>query len=225
MANTCSPSWDQLEITSSPTSAISSTHDLYTLIFPYTLCPPTLFLNMVRVSHLRARASLHIFPGTMDASHTLEAHDLLTAIETFSITDWAQPGAHYDEWVLIGNIYQSAVALYCIMAFQSLTLFPLSFEMNAMRTAHADTLLSHLHTAMDNPRLVNLMCWPLTVVGVEAGYRGEARRYWIGRQLSELSRVLGTSGPLKSQAVLRRYWQKEEPGWDECFDRPYVFVV
>jgi hypothetical protein len=225
MANTCSPPWDQLDISSSSTAAISHLHDLYTLIFPFTLCPPVLFFSMVRVSHLRARASQSIFSGTMETSHTLEAHDLLTVIEAFSVDDWAQPGAHYNEWVLIGNIYQSAIALYCTMSFQSLRLFPADFEMNSMRTVHADRLLAYLHTAVDKPRLVNFMCWPLTVAGVEAGYRGTASRYWIGKQLSELSRVLGTGGPLKSQAILRRYWQEEEPGWDKCFDRPYVFVV
>jgi hypothetical protein len=226
MANTCSPPWDQLAISASPECSISDIHDLYPLIFPYTLCPPTLFLCMVRISHLRARASLSIFSGTIDSSHTLEAHDLLTTIEAFRVHDWAQQGAHYEEWVLIGTIYQSAIALYCTMAFQSLTLFPVDFEMNTMRTVYADRLLTNLRIAVDMPRLVNFMCWPLTVAGVEAGYnRAEASRYWIGKQLSELSRVLGTSGPLKSLAVLRRYWQKGEPGWDECFDRAYVFVV
>jgi hypothetical protein len=225
MANTCSPPWDQLDIAHNPTCNLSDMEDLYTLIFPYILCPPSLFFTMIRVSHLRSRVSLSLFSGAIDATHTLEAHDLLSSIEAFSPADWAQPGRHYEEWLLIGDIYQSAIALYCTMAFQSLTLFPSTLEMDGMRTVHGDRLLANLRVAMDMPRLVNFMCWPLTVAGVEAGYREEGTRYWIGKQLSELSRLLGTSGPLKSQAVLRRYWQKEEPGWDECFDRPYVFVV
>jgi hypothetical protein len=225
MANTCSPSWDQLELGSSPTYIISVMQEMYSQIFPYMLCPPSLFFTMMRVSHLRARIALSMFAGDMDAMHTLQAHDLLSSIEAFSPEDWAQPGAHYEEWVLVGSIYQAAIALYCTMAFQSLTVFPCTLAMEGMRTVHGDRLLAHLRVAMDMPRLVNFMCWPLTVMGVEAGYRDERDRYWIAKQLGELSRLLGTSGPLKSQAVLRRYWEKEESGWDECFDRSYVFVV
>lgn len=166
-----------------------------------------------------------LFSGDMDSTHTLEAHDLLSRIESFSPEDWAQPGEHYDDWLLIGTIYQSAIAIYCTMAFQSLTLFPSTIEMNSMRSIHGDRLLDGLRRGMKTPRLINFMMWPLTVAGVEAGFRDERTRYWIGVQLMELSRHLGTSGPLKSHAVLKRYWQKEEPGWDECFDKPYVCII
>jgi hypothetical protein len=161
----------------------------------------------------------------MDPAHSLKAQDLLTEIESFNPDDWAQPGEHYEEWLQVGAIYQSAVALYCTMAFQSLTILPSTLEMNAMRCIHGDRLLANLRIAMESPRLVKFMMWPMVVAGVESGYRDEATQYWIGKQLSELSRLLGTSSPLKAEAVLRRYWQKEEKGWDECFDRPYVFVV
>jgi hypothetical protein len=161
----------------------------------------------------------------MDSSHALEAHDLLTRVEAFSPEDWAQPGDYYDDWLLIGTIYQSAIAIYCTMAFQSLTLFPGTLEMNSMRSIHGDRLLASLRQGVKSTHLKNFMTWPLQVAGVEAGYRDEATRYWIGSQMEELSRHLGTSGPLKCLAVLRRYWRKGEPGWDECFDKPYVCVI
>lgn len=225
MANTCSPSWDQLNLTGTPAQNLQDIDSIYNLIFPYTLCPTVLFSSLMRVNHLRACASGALFAGEMDPSHSLEAHDLLSSIEAFSPEDWAQPGEHYDEWLLIGSIYQCSLALYCTMAFQSLTIFGDTLEMNAMRSIHGDHLLSSLRRALTMPRLVNFMMWPLTVLGVEAGYRDGATRYWIGKQLTELARHLGTSGPLKSHAVLRRYWQKEQPGWEECFDRPYVFIM
>jgi hypothetical protein len=223
--NTCSPSWDQISLSETPQQNLDDISKLYNLIFPYSLCPPTLFFSTIQISQLRASASTVLFSGTMDPAHSLEAQDLLTEIESFIPEDWAQPGEHYEEWLQVGTIYQSAVALYCTMAFQSLTILPSTLEMNAMRCIHGDRLLANLRIAMETPRLVKFMMWPMVVAGVEAGYRGEATQYWIAKQLSELSRLLGTSSPLKAEAVLRRYWQKEEKGWDECFDRPYVFVV
>jgi hypothetical protein len=225
MANTCSQSWDQLVFSGTPEQNLQDIEDNYNLFFPYTLCPPNLFFTIIRINHLRARASKCLFSGEVDLCHSLEAYDLLTCIKAFSPADWAQPGDHYNEWLLIGNIYQSSIALYCIMSFQTLTIFPSNVEMNTMRAVHGDRLLASLREAANMPRLVNFMMWPLTVAGVEAGYRDAATRYWIGSQLTKLARHLGSSGPLKSQAVLRRYWQKQERGWDECFDRPNVFIM
>lgn len=191
------------------------------MLFPYTLCPPTIYLTIIRISQLRAEAS-SLFP---DTSHFLTAHDLLSLIKSFSPEDWAQPGPHFDEWLLIGRIYQSAAALYCTMALQSLTILPSTLEMNAMRSVHGVRLLADLHQALKTPRLTCFVMWPLTIAGVEAGYRDAGTRYWIATRLEDLARLLGTSGPLKSLAVLRRYWEKKERGWDVCFDQPYVFVV
>lgn len=166
-----------------------------------------------------------LFEGEVDPDHSLQAHDILGRIEAFSPEDWAQPGENYEEWLLIGTVFQSAAAVYCTMAFQSLTIIPSTLEMNAMRSIHADRLVERLKAAIKSPRLRMFLIWPLTVAGVEAGFRDDASRYWVAQTFSELSRILGTSSPLKAQAVLRRYWQKEEPGWDECFDRPYVFII
>ena len=225
MANTCSPSWDQLSLSGTPAQNISDITSVYDQIFPYTLCPPSLFLSILRTNHLRQRASALLFAGDFDPTHTLEAHDLLTAIESFSPDDWAQPGEYAADWRTIGTIYQSAIALYCTMALQSLTILPNSLEMNAMRSVHGDRLLDGLRSALENERLRGFMIWPLTVAGVEAGYRDGATRCWIGDKFAKLSRDLGTSSPLKALAVLRRYWGREEPGWDECFEKPYVFVI
>lgn len=226
MANACSPSWDQIEISGTIEENIEDVTALYSIMFPFTLCPPELFLAVMRINHLRNKVSASMFvSGDVDASRCLEAHDLLSNIEAFVPEDWAQPGDRYEEWLMIGTIWQTTVALYCTMAFQSLTVLPNSLEMNSMRTIHGDRLLENLKSALRNPRLRNFVQWPLTVAGVEAGYRDQATRYWIETQYSYLSRLLGSSGPLKGQAVMKRYWQKNEPGWDACFDRPYVFVI
>ena len=160
-----------------------------------------------------------------EADHALEAYDLLARVESFVPENWAQPGTFYDEWLLIGTIYQAAVAIYCTMSLQSLTVLPDTLEMNTMRSIHGDRLLAGLRKGMESPRVVKFAVWPLVVAGVEAAYRGEATRNWIEACFGDLSRTLGTSSPLKARAVLRRYWKTKKTGWDECFDRPYVFII
>lgn len=219
LANTCSPSVDQIELDANPERIQDDITKLCSLIFPYTLCPPTLFLEVLHINHLRHKASTSIICN-IDPNHVIEAHITLSRIESFVPEDWAQPGMFYDEWLTIGTIYQAAIAIYCTMSFQSLYILPNSVETCTMRSAHGDRLISCLRKAMQLPRLVKFVAWPLVVAGVEAGYRGEATRNWVEAMLIDMSRVLGTSSPLKARAVLRQYWQKEERGWDECFDRP-----
>lgn len=225
LANTCSPSCDLIGLDGTFDKTIEDVREIYSLIFPYTLCPPELFFEMLRTNQLRRKTSATMMLCEMDPEHSLEAYDLLGRIEAFVPEDWAQPGPLYDEWLLIGTMYQAAVAIYCTMALQSLTLLPNSLEMNAMRSIHGDRLLKSIKEAIKSPRLTKLVVWPLVAAGVEAVYRGEATRNYIETSLTDLSRALGTSSPLKARAVLRRYWQKGVPGWDECFDRAYVFVM
>ncbi|KAL6710639.1 hypothetical protein ACN47E_008687 [Coniothyrium glycines] len=225
LANTCSPSWDQITISATTDGIIEDVQAVYSLIFPYTLCPPELFSDIMRVNELRLKASASMINCEIDPDHELEAHDLLRRIERFDPEDWAQPGAFVDEWVLIGTIYQAALAIYTTMSLQSLTVLPSTLEMNQMRSVHGDRLNKLLMKAVKCPRVHRFLVWPLVVAGVEAIYRSEAVRYRIGQNLAELSRILGTSSPLKARAVLKRYWKKEEPGWDECFDSPYVFII
>ncbi|KAH8634763.1 hypothetical protein IG631_10163 [Alternaria alternata] len=219
------PSWDQVEINSTADDVTEDITSIYSLIFPYTLCPPELFTEMLHTNRLRAKASAAVLQCDFDVDHTLKAYDLLARIEAFSVEDWAQPGTFYDEWLIVGTVYRSALALYAILSLGSLTVLPADASLLDIQTVHGDILLRNLRTALKDPRIARFMAWPLVVVGVEAIYRGEATRGWIGASLEELSRTLGTSGPIKACSVLRRYWKGGVSGWDECFDRPYVFVI
>ncbi|EAT89941.2 hypothetical protein SNOG_03210 [Parastagonospora nodorum SN15] len=177
--------------TGSPAQDLTDIESIYSILFPYTLCPPTIYLTIIRINHLRAETS-SLFPN---ASHFLTAHDLLSLIESFSPEDWAQPGPHFDEWMLIGRTYQSAAALYCTMALQSLTILPSTLEMNAMRSVHGTQLLANLHQAPKTPRLTCFVMWPLTIAGVEAGYRDAvgavAWNKWAIEESSGIEAVLG----------------------------------
>lgn len=121
-------------------------------------------------------------------------------------------------------VYQSAIALYCILSLKSLSILPDAPEMNSKRLTYGTHLLQGTRKALQSPRLVKFMIWPLTIAGMEAGYRDSAIQSWIETQLAMLSRRLGTSSPLKARAVLKKYWEKAERGWDVCFDQPNVFV-
>lgn len=203
---------------------IREVEKMYSLIFPYVLCPPSLFIEMIRINHLRQEITASPFEN--EDQHTLQALDILARVEAFVPEDWAQPGEHHDQWLLIGTIYQSAMALYCTMSLQSVAALPTNLEMNTMRTIHGERLLDALLSASQMRQVRKFSLFPLCVLGVEAGYHHDhSTRRWIEQRLEQHSRLLGTSSPLKARAVLRRYWQKGEPGWDECFDRPYVFLL
>jgi hypothetical protein len=69
--------------------SVEDVADFYSLIFPYTLCPPELYFDILRTTELRTRAmiSKSVEPGL-----ELEAYEILARIEAFSPEEWAQPG-------------------------------------------------------------------------------------------------------------------------------------
>ena len=223
-ANCSGPPTQQINVTEPIEQFLGEVKEMYSLIFPYILCPPELYPEVIRINRLRQTIATSIIMGG-DPDYFLAAHDLLSRVELFVPEDWAQAGEHFEEWVLVGSVHQSAIAIYCIMAMQSLTVFPDSLEMGAKRSMHGERLLAGLRRMLKSEQLRRFALWPLSVAGVEAGYRDESTRYWVECRMLELSRVIGTNSPLKAVAVLQRYWQKGVPGWDECFDRPYVFFL
>ena len=212
-------------MTSVNDTIIEDASSLYHLIFPYTLCPRELFTEILRINQLRAKSSAAMLMCDVDPDHTLEAHDLMARIEAFSPEDWAQAGTFYSEWLTVGKIYKASVMLYCTLSLQSLTVLPSTVSLHKMQTEYGDVLLNNVRSALNAPRLARHMVWPLVVAGVQAIHRGEATKNWIEASLGDLSRLLGTSCPLKAGTVMKRYWKGGMPGWDECFDRAYVFII
>jgi hypothetical protein len=91
LGNSYSPSWDQMRISelTSFEQTVEDVVDLYSLVFPYTLCPPELYFDMLRTTELRAMAMVS---GGMDPGLEVEAYEILARVEAFSPGDWAQPG-------------------------------------------------------------------------------------------------------------------------------------
>lgn len=223
-ANSTSPASDQIILDPSVDQNIADVTEIYEELFPHVLCPPSLYQETVRINYLRYQASRALFDVEESTDVSLKAVEILERIETFSVEDWAQPGKNYEDWYTIGMVFKYSLAVFCIMSFQSLTILPNTVEMNQSLTANGDDLLKYLKKAVGSKRLKKFLAWPLVVAGVQAIHQGDATKAWIEEALDDLGRFTGTNCPLKIRAILRRYWQREEPGWEECFNQPHAFL-
>lgn len=224
IGNTTSPASD-LAMTASHFNELDFILEQYSRgIFPFQMCPPPLFAEMIKINHLRMLATKDEHPGVEALSQ--EAYGILSCIDSFSPEQWAEPKpASKGEWILVGSVYRAAVTLYCISSLQSLSVLPLSRSMRAQRTTDAQLLQELLNEALSSPRIKRFMLWPLVVLGVEAVNGGLEMRDFVEKQLPELSRHVGTYAPLMAKGVLERFWASGETSWDACFHRPYAFAT
>ncbi|KAL5362946.1 fungal-specific transcription factor domain-containing protein, partial [Aspergillus floccosus] len=193
-------------------------------IFAFQMCPTHLFAEIIRINHLRARASKQDPAELNDLIH--EAYNILRRIHDFSSEQWTQskPSSKVD-WMLLGNVYQAAVALYCILSLQSLSILPRTPLFRASCTSHGQYLQQQLNKALPSPRIKRFTLWPLVVLGVEAVNGGAGMRAFVREQLPEMSRHVGSYVPLTAKDVLERFWASGETRWDACFDRSYMLVT
>ncbi|KAL7627706.1 hypothetical protein AAE478_001900 [Parahypoxylon ruwenzoriense] len=196
-----------------------------TTVSPFQLCPLPLFAEIIKINHLRLRAT------TYDANRAeedlfQEANEALKRIHSFSPEQWAGSKLSCKEdWMLMGKVYQAAVALYCILSLQSLSVLPATTALRACCIAHGQLLQLLLNEGLPSPRIKRFLLWPLVLLGVEAVQGGAAMRAFVSRQLPELSRVVGIYVPLTAKRVLETFWDSGETRWDACFDRPYAFTT
>jgi len=218
-SNSLGPASHQISITKPIEQHIEEVEKVYSLILPYTLCPSTLFIEIIRINRLRQQ--LRLTPIVDTHQQAQDARSILSRIESFGPRERAQSRDQKDDWQLITSIWQSAIALYCIMSLQAVDIIPSNTEMNRMRMRHRDRLLKDLKAATPLKQLKKISTFPLCVLGVEAGYHvQQSTQIWIERHLEEHARLLGSNSPLKAREVLRRYWRRKKPGWNECFDEP-----
>jgi hypothetical protein len=217
-----SPPDGQINLTASLSQLPPFIAEIYDRIFPHVLCPPSLFQDIIGINHLRYRTkNFCIGVGSARA----EAEELLTRIDDFSPEDWAQPNSFHSEWLLIGTIFQSSVAVYCISSLQSLSILPTTPYYDTIKASHGDRMLLSLKAALLSRRARKFMLWPLVVAGVVAMDKDIWGKDWVAEQLTKLSRDIGSSSPLKARAALESYWKKGKKGWDDCWDQPNAFVV
>ena len=188
------------------------------------MCPPALFAEIIKINHLRMQATRHD-PSTTEKC-AQEAYSIAARVHDFSPERWAQPKPSSNkDWMRLGNIYQAAVGLYCILSLQSLSVLPRSLSLRTQCARHAQILQVLVKQALSSPKTKRFMIWPLVVLGVEAVHGDSALRTSVGQQLVELSRYAGTYVPLLAKSVLERFWVSGETAWDSCFDRPYAFTT
>lgn len=228
MANTTSLASAQLTLTSQA-SLVDIISDYYGEgLFPALLCPPPLFLEIIRINALRAQAVHSELPvaSSLERAATELVHRLLDfkpqAWANIQTSRYGDGGAEL--WLLLGHVYQSAVTLYAIASLQSLAVLAHSSHLDTTLCKHRDSLVSCLRTAVLAPEIKMWMMWPLVVAGLLAG-RCEDVRGFVKTELTMMARALGTPLPLAARSALERFWARDEMGWDGCFDSAFAFVT
>ncbi|QMW44407.1 hypothetical protein G4B11_007827 [Aspergillus flavus] len=222
MANTTTPPSQHVP-TTSQLDLIAIMTELYgDGIYPILLCPPYLFIDVIKINNLRFQTTSAPITETTRAT----ADEILEHIEAFSPDDWTgtNPDARED-WLLLGRMYKSSIALYCISSLQSLSILPSSKYYTAMRTVHGNHLYSLLPKITRRTRIRHFTIWPLVVAGMQAVDASPNVRRIVDEQLSELSKIMGCPTPTLAKAIFRRFWTSGQTGWDECFDKANVFVT
>lgn len=193
-------------------------------LFAFQMCPPILFAEIISINHLRMRAIEGGHAGFEGLSQ--EALNILDRIYNFSAKEWSESKpCSRDGWKLVGNIYQAAVSLYCILSLQSLSVLPSTPEIRDQCAEHGRFLQMQLESAMAFPEIRYSMIWPLVLLGVQAVNGGAPMRAFVSGMLPELSYHIGSKVPMVAKAALEKFWASGETRWDACFDRPYAFVT
>jgi hypothetical protein len=212
-------------MTRSQVDALEYLSALYgSCVTPFQMCPLPLFGEIIKINHLRMRATS--CNTTEIGNLSQEAYKLLERIQEFSPDQWSKSKpSSWEDWLLIGKCYQASISLYCILSLQSLSVFPATLALRSHCTAQSQLLRALLPDGLSSPKIQRFLVWPLILLGVEAVRSGAAMRAFVVKQLPQLSRDLGTYVPLMGKRILETFWDSGETHWDACFDRAYVFTT
>lgn len=189
----------------------------------FTMFPAPLFAETMKINYLRKRAAKYRLKELENL--TPKALEILGTILRFSPEEWASSRSKLQEkdFTLIGNVYKTAVALYCISSLQSSSVLPLTSFLAHRCTALSQHLQSFLSEVLIFQRFKRLFNWPLIVLGMQAVHGDAEMRFFVQQQLQEISRFAGTYMPQTARVVLEKFWSSGETLWDSCFVKPYMF--
>lgn len=200
-------------------------------------CPPDLFVQIIRVNHLRAQFRSIREPDAADARHTA-AMDILRRVRAYPVEEWAMEATtsmaqsstdsapRSSGWLSMARIFQCAVALYCIATVCDTNHSgPGSTLIAAARESCRIMLVQQLQSITTCRLLRKLLLWPLMVAGLETDDADTQR--FILDELAWLSKDLGIAAPLLGRQFLRtRVWPValQRRTWEKLFDRDYLFA-
>ncbi|KAL6823213.1 fungal-specific transcription factor domain-containing protein [Trichoderma camerunense] len=223
MGNTTCPASDLFMTTFQLETLKFLPQQYITTVSPIQLCPVALFIEIIKINHLRTRVTRPDAAGT--EAFKKESFEILERINCFSPHRLAQSKSSNQEvWALVGLVYQAAVALYCVLSLQSLSTLPETPALRVQCATHGRLMQTLLVEALASKSLKRFTIWPLVVLGVEAVHGDASMRAFVAKELSELSQSVGSYVPLTAKRVLGEFWASGKTRWDACFDRPYVFT-
>jgi hypothetical protein len=193
-------------------------------VCPFQMCPPPLFAEIIRINHLRMRATECKF--TEFETLIQEARGIIARIHDFSPGKWAEFKTTSPElWMLMAGIYQASIALYCIYSLQSVSVLPQDSALRVASREYGHHLHLLLQEALLSATTKRFTIWPIVLLSIEATHSRNAEIYaFTQKQLSEMSRQLGTYVPLVAKNILERSWRTGETRWDTCFNNSYPFT-
>lgn len=193
--------------------------------FAFQGFPTELFAEVIKINYLRMQASKQLAMEADDLAY--EANEILNRLQRFSPERWAdtKPSQSREAWVLLGMLRRAASILYCICSLQSVSVLPVSPFYRDLCELHRQNLHLLLQRAILMPPLKLSMLWPLLVLGVSAVHGPADMRGFVRFQLPEISKYTGMLAPLTAKNVLERFWDSGYTTWDQCFDKPYAFIM
>lgn len=224
IGNTTSPATD-LIMTGPLINSINLVRKEYgNVVFGFQGCPLDLFVELVRINHLRFCATKPNIISVDECSS--KAFRILDRVTNFSPDAWAKAKpSRNEDWMHLGYVYQAAVLLYAILSLQSLSILPRKDYLSDICVKNSLFLHELLERAIKSPRIKRFLLWPLLVLGVEAVNRDQLMRSFVRQNLKDLSNYVGFHVPLRAKIVLERFWASNETSWEMCFNEPRAFAM
>lgn len=223
-------------------------------------CPPDLLSEIISINYLRSERGTTLCRGIDVKTAAL---NILNRVESFPTEKWIKDINQHEQrqvcddsalqeqigawdWQSIAQIFQAAVALYCISSLLDVDEVSterqgdvsgdagLDFHTATLRSTYLDVLLRNLKDIASSPQsqLRKLVFWPLVIGGIHVEASNNESKEFILGELTWVSKALGIASPLVARDLLGKIWMSSRSSkgnghqrWGSLFDRPYVFAM
>lgn len=202
-------------------------YNLYSVsIYPPFLCPPSLFLDVLYINRLRLRlpttSAIYSLPSTQ-----VTVCDIMERIHGFSAIDWIESSGfpNRDEFLLLSNIFQAAVALYATLTLPCTSNVHVKKSCADLKQIYRAQLFNTLKAAIGSPVRMHTIYWPVVVAGIAALDGTAEERMLVEEHLHMgIGDPYSGSGSLKALAILRKARASGKSEWNDCFSEPNVIL-